>query len=129
MSAFTDSPIVVDGEWHHIAGTFRNNDITKLYVDGGLVATDDPADADGPWNINLIQQFWIGDVENASGGPFVGIIDDVKLFNHVLSEGEVAALFRVPEASTLALTLVAATTIGVIGRRRARGLRRLQGVR
>lgn len=117
MSALVDSSSVLDGEWHHIVGTIKNNDMAKLYVDGTLVATDDPADALGPWNINIIQPFWIGDVQNASGEPFVGIIDDVKLFNHVLSDDEVLAIFSVPEPSALSFILVAWSTIGIVGRR------------
>jgi len=117
MTAHADSAIILDGQWHHIVGTIKNNDNAKLYVDGNLVATDDPSSGTGPWNINVVAPFWIGDVKDAAGGPFVGVIDDVRLFNHVLSESEVAALYAAPEASTMVLSL-AAIAVGVHARRR-----------
>lgn len=116
MSAFPDSSLELDGQWHHIVGTIKNNDIAKLYVDGVLVATDEATIATAPWNTNVNGPFWIGDVLNANGDPFVGTIDDVKLFNHVLSESEVGLLFRVPEASSFTVVLVATITMVLSGR-------------
>jgi hypothetical protein len=119
MRAFSAAAgaVAMDGSWHHIVGTIKNNDSLKVYLDGILVATDDATDAAGPWNVNINQPFWIGEVQNASSAPFVGIIDDVKLFNHVLSDDEVLALFQVPEPSALAFVLVAWSTIGIVGPR------------
>jgi hypothetical protein len=117
MEANADSAIVFDGDWHHIVGTIKSNDMAKLYVDGVLIATDDPTGGSGQWNINVIQPLWIGDVQGTSGHAFVGSIDDVKLFNHVLSDSEVAALYAVPEPSTMVLSL-AAIAVGIHARRR-----------
>ena len=84
--------IVNDDEWHHFALVRNGLNSVVLYVDGEPNATAgtvnfDPGDT----------QFRIGDGSAGyaplKGGPFNGMIDDVMIFNRVLSAAEVEQLY------------------------------------
>jgi len=94
-----NSDITFDNDWHHLAASYDSGTF-KLYHDGRLVQppnqcyntppnTDHPVTigfatgATGPW----------GDDDNA---PFDGAIDEVHIFNRVLSDCEVAELAEHP---------------------------------
>jgi hypothetical protein len=73
------------GEWHHISATFGDGAL-RLYVDGIEVATQALT---GPLP-NSGRPLFIGG--NVFWGEFfAGTIDDVKIYNRVLSPAEIAA--------------------------------------
>jgi len=75
---------VLDGKWHHIAGTFDGKTIT-LYVDGAVVGSRECA---GTLQTNTDPLF-IG----ARGGTVrwtVGTYDDMAIFNRALTAAEIA---------------------------------------
>lgn len=84
---------VEDGQWHHIAGVF---DITseparmELYVDGVLVAADVPTSGIDSTSSPVIlgQQTATG----GAGTQFLGLMDEVMVFDYALSEAEIAGL-------------------------------------
>jgi len=83
---------VVDGEWHHVAITYDSTGPErKLYIDGGLVDRDAPTG--GLLNVH-IDTFVIGGRLNASFNErgWDGQIDDVRLYDDVLTPEEVAYL-------------------------------------
>jgi hypothetical protein len=68
------------GEWTHVAVTWSNGPVTQ-YINGESVSTG---------NITFIDTaddtpVTIGCVDSTSNESFVGIIDEVRIFNHVLS--------------------------------------------
>jgi hypothetical protein len=74
-------------EWHHVVATF-NGDAMQLYHDGELAAEATGAGVLLDQNRSLI----IGarsDSGNPAGGYFNGSIDDVRIYNKVLTEDEV----------------------------------------
>ena len=79
-----------DGQWHHYVVTYATDDL-KLYVDGTFIA--------GSTNYNsLVTQdgvligVWY---RNGSfGDHFPGQIDEVSVFDRVLSSGEVSSLYN-----------------------------------
>lgn len=87
-----------DGEWHHIAVTWRNTDgQTKLFKDGivawsGTVGVGRIIDDGGTLCFGQ-------DQDSASGGAyqssqaFVGLMDDARIYNRALSEDEVKGLY------------------------------------
>ncbi len=88
------TPVTNDNKWHHFA-MVRNGTSTVLYVDG------EPEDSDTVSFYVYNTKFRIGDgsyVTSGSpalkGGPFNGIIDDVMIFNRVLSTEEVEQLYQ-----------------------------------
>jgi len=80
--------VVVDGKWHHVAGTFDMKNL-RIYVDGepsGQVAlTTKPLTCDAP--------FMIGAQPPTGGGPVQGIIDEVSLFNVGLADADVKKIY------------------------------------
>jgi len=77
-----------DGKWHHIAATFDRDGFERLYVDGSLDAERDISGASSnSWNASY--NIWI------SGGIynfFLGDLDELRIYNRLLSQGEVAAI-------------------------------------
>ena len=73
----------VAGAWQHVTITYDGT-TARLYLNGVLVASQAKS-----WNLVLKEAFIGGQVI----GPhalFKGVIDDVRIYSRVLSEGEVA---------------------------------------
>ncbi len=80
------------GEWAHITCTAKANDKRQIFVNGVLVDSSPASSIEYP-NMDLA----IG-ARHGPGGTdheFTGSLDDVKVFNHVLSDEEVAVLAEV----------------------------------
>ena len=80
--------ILVDGQWHHAAITFRAGEFLRMYVDGELVneseasATSSIFDNNTPLTVGT-------DFNEEETRYFNGIIDEVAVFNRVLTDAEV----------------------------------------
>jgi len=76
-----------DGEWHFIAGTFGNK-IVRIYVDGVMEAQVTSAgEVDikpNDWPIRLGVE-----ANDSKGQQYLGLIDEVAIFNRELSENEI----------------------------------------
>ena len=92
LTAFTSNDVVNDGEWHHVVVTiaFETNgtsDTANIYIDGDLSKgyTVDTA--------NINQNAAAGNTFIVTLGyranSFDGLIDDARVYDHVLSETEV----------------------------------------
>ena len=79
---------VADGNWHHVVCTYSNQ-VLQLYYDGQLKQEKATHNA---LNIADGSEFVIGnnDPRNASTHNYDGDIDDVQVYNRVLSAAEVA---------------------------------------
>jgi len=95
------STVVSDNEWHHVVLTVQENatisypDVT-LYVDG----EDDTISGTSSNAFNLVENY---DVKIArsfawSSRWFIGMLDDVRLYDRVLSADEIRALAIPPTA-------------------------------
>jgi hypothetical protein len=80
---------VNDGKWHHVAGIYDGEKM-YIYIDGvvdvsqpasGAIATNDHPVFIGE-NVEIPERFWNG------------LIDDVRVYNYALSEGQVTALYN-----------------------------------
>ena len=86
IQASEDDFVVTDSEWHHVVGTCDET-VAKIYVDGtlkGEVAVPGgkvPDMHDGPITIG-------GSAINS----YQGLVDEVGLFNVVLSDEEIASI-------------------------------------
>jgi hypothetical protein len=93
-------------DWVHVAGVYDPiSGFAGLYVDG--VEVDSSTDV--PTSIQSVgTPFQIGHNAADSGGfPYLGAVDDVRVYDEALSEGEVAALAAIPEPSAAALLMLA----------------------
>jgi len=92
-------PTVNDGRWHHFAVTRDSNGQIELFLDGTSRGTHRSAGAAGPINTNLRafgdERFWV--LRRPAGGPISrlqGALDDVRIYNRMLSVDEVRQLAK-----------------------------------
>ncbi len=88
-----DTPIVNDGQWHHfVAVTDANTNAfgTALYIDGVLHSIN----AAKPVLTSSKNNLLIGENPDAKGRQWNGSIDDVAIWNRVLTAGEVGTLYN-----------------------------------
>lgn len=80
---------VNDGKWHHVAGLYDGEKM-YIYIDGvvdvsqpasGAIGTNDHPVYIGE-NAEMTERFWNG------------LIDDVRVYNYALSEGQITALYN-----------------------------------
>lgn len=80
------------GQWVHLAGTYSSTyDELKLYVNGALAGT---VAYDSPWDARRGLQIGAGSYGGVPGSFFPGSIDDVRLFDKPLAQGEVTDLYN-----------------------------------
>jgi large repetitive protein len=78
-----------DGQWHHVVGLYDGQRMA-LYVDGVL---ENSVAASGRLALNT-EPLWLGNSPAARGEWYNGLLDDVRLYRHGLSEEEIKALYR-----------------------------------
>ena len=84
---------VNDGEWHHVVAITDAEGLdfaTAVYIDG----VQDTIIEGVPALASNGQYVRIGDNPGATGREWEGGIDDVAIWNRVLSEGEIASLYN-----------------------------------
>ncbi len=88
------SPAAELGQWTHVAITYSGG-AKKLYVNSELAG-----ESDDVLNLNTARVLRIGSGATESNGNyfFQGVIDDVRVYNHVLTEAEMAMLSARPRA-------------------------------
>ena len=79
-------------EWHHVAFSIDNAAReVRFFIDGvphGTVHRDVPR-----WLVNWSHPIVVGDYDGSGRWPWHGRIDDVRVWNRVVTEAEVAAAF------------------------------------
>ena len=78
-------PVFPSGQWHHLVGIVDGNK-KYIYADGKLAKE---GDYNGPMQANSPEH----EIGKASDGGFVGLIDEVVIYNRALSANEVKQLF------------------------------------
>jgi hypothetical protein len=95
----TSTTTVNDGNWHQIVATFQPGVSLTIYVDGA------PAENSSSASPSLIPNnvpFLIGAVNvGPPEGRLTGLVDEVQIYNHVLTAEEVNFLFHNPTAVAL----------------------------
>jgi len=86
---------VNDGQWHHVAATYNGSSTAAgiaLYVDGAVQTNLVISDNLGTNSITNSEGFDIGAGSGNGPQPFSGDIDEIDVFNRVLSQAEVQAI-------------------------------------
>jgi len=84
--------VITDGQWHHVGLVYDLEGLRRyLYVDGAQVASD--SDLLGGVGSNGGLYFGAGPAR-AAGAFWSGLIDDIRIYDEVLSAEEVAELAR-----------------------------------
>ena len=104
------------GNWHHVAYTNDTEGNQAIYFDGVLVDGTTPgSDSAGTGGaFDTTQDLWIGTSNN--GGSLSGLLDDVRVYDELLSAEEIFAISQVPEPGSVALLGV--TGFAILLRRR-----------
>jgi len=101
---FRGASTVNDGEWHHVAlavdtGTNMVPPGTRIFVDGMQDAEGaDTANAQNIWNITADVDMAIGARTTAGDRLFVGLLDEVRVYDRALTNGEIASLAGLAQA-------------------------------
>ncbi|MFM8390708.1 MAG: LamG domain-containing protein, partial [Actinomycetota bacterium] len=91
------------GQWYHVAATFDGT-TRKIYLNGQLLVSDQPTGHNATANA-----FAIGATNNF-GERFMGLLDDVAIYNRALTATEIGQL-----ASGVGASLTITTTSGNFG--------------
>ena len=82
---------ISDGQWHYIGFTLTASlNELKLYLDGSLEVTETISDGSSSNSF----PFCIGSRNGVPNSHFEGEIDDIRIFNRVLNESEIQALYH-----------------------------------
>lgn len=76
--------------WHHVAVT-RTADSVKMFFDGALVGSSSCSGMTFP---NTNAPFSVGYLTQKQGHFFIGSVDDLKIYNQILNESEITALYN-----------------------------------
>jgi hypothetical protein len=92
FGALVSETVITDGQWHHVGLVYDLDSLhRRLYVDGAQIAEDATVVSGVPSDDGL----FIGVSKNLETGTFFsGLIDDVRIYNQVLSAEEIAALVQ-----------------------------------
>ena len=88
-------PGIWDGSWHHIAGIYDSSVPTvQLFVDGVEVGTPNAGPAAISYAETGFGNFTIGTYDDCCGGltDWIGNIDEVRVYDRVLTNEEIEAL-------------------------------------
>ena len=80
---------VNDGKWHHVAGLYDGEKM-YIYIDG-IVDVSQPASGAIATSDHPV---FIGENVEMKGRLWNGLIDDVRVYNYALSEGQITALYN-----------------------------------
>jgi len=87
IGSFNGTVIVTGGQWHHMSAVYDGSE-ARIYIDGVLDTTNP-----GTGQINISNyDFWIGNNSQQTGRFFHGLLDEVMIYDRVLSEAEILYL-------------------------------------
>jgi hypothetical protein len=99
---------VNDGQWHHVAATYDGSSTAAgvaLYVDGVVQTNLVIADTLGTNSLVNTEGFDIGAGSGNGPQPFNGDIDEIDVFNRVISQAEVQGIFNAGTAGKCKLMI------------------------
>ncbi|MBI5021691.1 MAG: VCBS repeat-containing protein [Ignavibacteriales bacterium] len=89
-------PNVSDGAWHFVSVTVDRDSLISFYIDGALVRTRSPLDRTG--SLTNSGNVCIGSESFNPGSFFNGYLDEVELFNRVLTQDDISSIYNAGSA-------------------------------
>ena len=108
--ATTSATGLQDGNWHHIVAVWDDGSVTngiKIYIDGASTPT---AQANSTQSFNSTSTLFIGANNDYSAGIrqyFDGTIDQIRIYDSVLSAADVSTLYNEVECQPAAINALA----------------------
>lgn len=97
--------IVSNGEWHHIVASRDENSRTMIWIDGKLEVDNDFDYAIDNIPNEILLEFGKQTLYQTTleSSDYIGAYDDIRIYNRILSECEINALYSVniPETETI----------------------------
>jgi hypothetical protein len=87
------TPLLNDGNWHHMALTFQSGGQAVLYVDGQAKAT-----GTAPVFSFNASPLRFGTMLDGFWTPYNGLLDEVQIYNRALSAAEIQSIFNAGSA-------------------------------
>lgn len=103
LSTYSSAQIS-DNQWHHVAVTYgqKAGDFVYIYIDGvANGVTQSAAD----WSWPATQQIELGSSHDPYWAKYDGLLDDVRIYNRVLTAAEVASAMGGAEVDAASLKL------------------------
>ena len=102
-----------DNQWHHLVGTF-GNDFLKIYIDGNFIGQI--ATPNSVMNACAGSELLLGRGWNGFPLWYNGKLDDLSIWNRVLTESEITNLYnQVPSYSDTCNAVSGSLTQGLVG--------------
>ncbi len=103
VGALTSPTFIRDGDWHHVVFSqeydYKDSyDLWNFYVDSELMATRGDFNSGDDAEGHIIR---IGQGVGPVGGSFIGSIDDIRIYNHALTQTEIRELIPLELYATL----------------------------
>ena len=115
----TSTSVVADNSFHHVAATFDGSTLS-MYIDGSLENTAVFNGTFQPSGRTIRFGEWNAEPQPNTSRYLQGTLDDIRIYDNVLSATSIAQLSAIPEPSgVMALSLVA---LGALMRRRRRSV-------
>jgi len=90
----TGAGVLIANEWHHVAMTYDSaTEAVEIYFDGELLVGGTAEVPSAPTETTLLVGHRAG---AAAGEHYGGLLDDLRIYDHVLSEAETKALASPP---------------------------------
>jgi hypothetical protein len=100
--------------WHHVAWTNTAAGTQTIFVDGLQVATGPGDNAGGPTVGQMVNTLNVAIGTSGNGGSFSGSVDELKVYNQVLTQAQIqAASVVIPEPGSAALLAVSALALAL----------------
>ena len=84
-------PVASAKTWYHVVGVYENSSLRYVYINGALYTSNATGE-----NVNSPDNFRIGSRKYSGGESefFDGKIDDVRIYNRLLSASEILQLYN-----------------------------------
>jgi hypothetical protein len=86
-------PVLTDGEWHHLCVTHDRDGYAKFYVDGAYQDQRDISGSKGAIDTGM-PHVLAQDGTTTYGAIYAGLMDDVRIYNKVLTIEQIRAAMR-----------------------------------
>lgn len=92
-TAAVTSSALTENEWHYVTLTVDGDNRIDLYVDGTLNVSDTAIGTTAPY-LHNVNDLKIGSMHAGTNNPFQGIIDEVRIYNTVITAAQIQSLYK-----------------------------------